>query len=214
MDEFSDASGSRTSMREPLRPKSTKHPLPEPADDEDCDYPEEGSGIGAFLGLFRGGLIAPTQTTYESIHYLLTAETREERDELTKSWRDHKLAELNFIGVVGALLIGCLTSTGSWPTVLDNGTESPWTVRTCWYTGIVFSLFAVLTALQQSVRLHRLSAHKDSLKNIRHFMGYKARDREGVLRIKPKRLQIYGWQASVTFLTLSVVALLVGMTIL
>jgi len=170
--------------------------------------------MGAILQMFSGGLIAPTKTTYDTIQLLLTAETKKERDELTKQWRDHKLAELNFIGVVGALLTGTLTSTGSWPTILKNGQESPWTVRTCWYAGIVFGLFAALTAAQQSIRLHRLSAHRDALRNIRHFMGSRMRDKEGVLRIKPRRFQVFGWQASIMFLTLSVVTMLVGMCIL
>lgn len=95
--ENGDSSRHRSST---LSPKPNAHDLPEPLEDEDCGYPEERSGIGAFLGLFRGGLMAPTQTTYEAIEYLLTAETKEERDELTKQWRDHKLEELNFIGVV------------------------------------------------------------------------------------------------------------------
>ncbi|EMD00526.1 hypothetical protein BAUCODRAFT_144184 [Baudoinia panamericana UAMH 10762] len=197
-----------------LSPRPTKHALPEPVDGEDCNYPDEGSGFGAFLTMFRGGLIAPTGTTYDSIRLLLTAESVDERDQLTRQWRDHKLQELNFIGIVGALLAGCMTSTGSWPTVLPNGEEAPWPVRTCWYAGIVFSLFAVLTAAQQSIRLHRLSGHKDAMKTIRHYMGCRKRDEEGVLRIKPRRFQVYGWQASIMFLTLSVAALLVGMCIL
>ncbi|RMZ27564.1 hypothetical protein D0859_08366 [Hortaea werneckii] len=196
-----------------LAAADTKHELPEPAESENYRHGEE-TAAGAFFSLFRGGLIAPSDTTYDAILHCLTAHTLEQRDELTKQWRDHKLEELNFIGVVGALLAGCLTSTGSWPTVLQNGQNSPWTVRTCWYTGIVFALFAVLTAAQQSIRLHRLSAHKDSLKNIRHYMGCKVRDSEGVSRIKPRRFQVYGWQASIMFLTLSVAALIIGMCIL
>ncbi|KAI7360680.1 hypothetical protein KC354_g8669 [Hortaea werneckii] len=196
-----------------LAAAETKHELPEPAESENYRQGEE-TAAGAFFSLFRGGLIAPSDTTYDAILHCLTADTLEQRDELTKQWRDHKLEELNFIGVVGALLAGCLTSTGSWPTVLQNGQNSPWTVRTCWYTGIVFALFAVLTAAQQSIRLHRLSAHKDSLKNIRHYMGCKVRDSEGVSRIKPRRFQVYGWQASIMFLTLSVAALIIGMCIL
>lgn len=193
--------------------KSTRQPLPEPAEGEQYDL-EDHTSLGLLTSLFRGGLIAPTETTYDAMLHLLTAETVEERDELTKQWRDHKLAELNFVGVVGALLAGCLTSTGSWPTVLDNGQKTPWTVRSCWFTGIVFALFAVLTAAQQSIRLHRLSAHKDALKNIRHFMGSRVRDQDGVLRVKPRRFQVYGWQASIVFLTLSVGALILGMAIL
>ncbi|KAK1818006.1 hypothetical protein LTR12_007641 [Friedmanniomyces endolithicus] len=70
----------------------------------------------------------------------------------------------------------------SWPTILSSGVESPWIVRTCWYCGIVFSLFAVLTAAQQSIRLHRMATHRDAWRNIRLFMGAKYRDEEGIVR--------------------------------
>jgi cytochrome c biogenesis protein CcdA len=83
------------------------------------------------LAVAKGGLTVLSRTTYDSILLLLTAETEEERDELTKQWRAHKLEELNFVGVVGALLLGCLTSTGSWPTILPNGRSAPWTAQTC-----------------------------------------------------------------------------------
>ncbi|RMY04992.1 hypothetical protein D0868_06648 [Hortaea werneckii] len=178
-----------------LAAAETKNELPEPAESENYRQGEE-TAAGAFFSLFRGGLIAPSDTTYDAILHCLTADTLEQRDELTKQWRDHKLEELNFIGVVGALLAGCLTSTGSWPTVLQNGRNSPWTVRTSIHPA------------------PRLSAHKDSLKNIRHYMGCKVRDSEGVSRIKPRRFQVYGWQASIMFLTLSVAALIIGMCIL
>ena len=195
-------------------PSSTldkKPSLPEPADDYKCEYPSEGTGSGLFFAIFRGGLLAPSRTTSDSILFLLTAPTAKERDDLTRQWRDHKLQELNFIGVVGALLAGCLTSTGSWPSILPNGTNSPWTVHACWYTGIVFALFAVLTAAQQSIRLHRLSAHRDGLMNIRHFMGSRVRNAEGEIEIRPRRFQVFGWQASIMFLTLSVLAMILGM---
>lgn len=39
-------------------------------------------------------------TTYDPIFALLNADTRDERDRLTENWRDHKLSELNFIGIV------------------------------------------------------------------------------------------------------------------
>lgn len=198
-----------------LSPQSSKRrPLLEPQS-ERVHYADESTVFSATLNLFHGGLVAPAETTYDSIHQLLVAETLEERDELTKQWRDHKLQELNFIGVVGALLAGCLTSTGSWPAILDNGTEQPWPVRACWYCGIVFSLFSVLTAAQQSVRLHRLSAHKDSMMNIRHYMGSRVKNAmTGEVEIKPRRFQVYGWQASVMFLGLSVLSMLLGMVIL
>jgi len=79
---------------------------------DNSQFHSEVTALGAFLSIFQGGLLAPTRTTYDSIDQLLNAPTKAERDELTKRWCDHKLEELNFVGVVGALLTGCLTSTG------------------------------------------------------------------------------------------------------
>lgn len=41
-----------------------------------------------------------SRTTYDPIFSLLNAEEKKERDSLTKEWIDHKLQELNFIGIV------------------------------------------------------------------------------------------------------------------
>lgn len=45
-------------------------------------------------------------TTYDPIEALLNAETDDTRDDLTQRWKDNKLQELNFIGIV--------VSTWSW----------------------------------------------------------------------------------------------------
>ena len=50
-----------------------------------------------FLG---GGIYAPDPTTYDPIEILLNTEDEKERDELTLRWRDNKLSELSFVGVV------------------------------------------------------------------------------------------------------------------
>ncbi|KAH9884225.1 hypothetical protein F4778DRAFT_787848 [Xylariomycetidae sp. FL2044] len=203
-------------------------------------YGGGGGGGGAllFLNIFRGGLVAPSSTTYDSMYIILNTRDPAERDELTRNWMDHKLEELNFVGVVGGLLSGCLTSTGAWPDVLDNGQDKPWIVKAFWYSGIVFAVFAVLTAAQQGLRLHRLAAHRDGLKLIRRSMaehGYCPEDdydpdddayegaaeraeggggRGGEATTRPRTLQIYAWQASLTFLVGAVVALIVGILIL
>ena len=39
-------------------------------------------------------------TTWEPIEILLNTDDEQERDDLTKRWRDHKLSELNFVGIV------------------------------------------------------------------------------------------------------------------
>ncbi|KAM0321812.1 hypothetical protein ACHAQA_009909 [Verticillium albo-atrum] len=176
--------------------------------DDDRDEP---SSLTTFLSIFHGGLIAPDSTTLSSLHAILNEPDASVRDDLTERWRDHKLQELNFVGTVGALLAACLSSTGSWPDVLDNGRNQPWSIRACWYCGLVFSLFAVLTALQQSLRLHRLSAHREGLAWIRKGMTGKEK-RGGEVQVRT--WQVYAWQSSLVFLVAAVTCLVVGILVL
>ena len=53
-----------------------------------------------FLQFFGGGIYAPDPSTYDPIEILLNAEDGDEQDKLTARWRDNKLSELNFVGVV------------------------------------------------------------------------------------------------------------------
>ncbi|KAI1266345.1 hypothetical protein F5Y18DRAFT_26878 [Xylariaceae sp. FL1019] len=169
-----------------------------------------------FLNIIRGGLIAPSETTYDSIHIILNTTDREKQNDLTRRWMDHKLEELNFVGVVGALLSGCLTSTGSWPNVLDNGRKKPWVVRAFWHCGIIFAVFAVLIAVMQGLRLHRLSAHRDGLELIRKSMSKdgNTHSSDHHIVIKPKSSLVYAWQASFSFLVAAVFCLIAGMLVL
>ena len=42
-------------------------------------------------------------TTYDPIYALLNADSEDEKDKLTQRWKDNKLQELNFIGIVVSL---------------------------------------------------------------------------------------------------------------
>jgi hypothetical protein len=57
-------------------------------------------GFLHIIQFFGGGIYAPNPSTYDPIKILLNAETTEEKDELTEKWRDNKLSELNFVGIV------------------------------------------------------------------------------------------------------------------
>ncbi|KAG7119664.1 hypothetical protein HYQ45_014904 [Verticillium longisporum] len=175
----------------------------------DEDRSQTGS-LATFLSIFHGGLVAPDSTTLDSLQAILNESDDALRDDLTERWRDHKLQELNFVGTVGALLAACLSSTGSWPDVLDNGRKQPWSIRACWYIGLVFALFAVLTALQQSLRLHRLSAHREGLKWIRKSMTGEKTGGE----VRVRTWQVYAWQASLVFLVAAVICLVAGILVL
>lgn len=174
----------------------------------------ESSAFWKVLHFFGGGIYAPDAATYDPIEILLNTEDEKEKDELTTRWRDNKLSELSFIGVVAALLAGVLTSTGSWPQVLPSGRESPWPIRTAWYCGIILSLFSILTAADQTVRLHRLSAHRDGLDGIRRLLSKTNGERkhsERTGRRAPSLLQVFTWQMPVMFLTTATISMIIGM---
>jgi hypothetical protein len=87
-------------------------------------------------------------------------------------------------------------------------------VRTSWYCGIILSLFSILSAADQTVRLHRLSAHRDGLDNIRRLLAKSNGERSRSAktgRQKPSLLQIMTWQMPVMFLTTATISMIVGM---
>jgi hypothetical protein len=55
------------------------------------------------MHFFGGGIYAPNPSTYDPIKILLNTEDAEKKDELTTRWRDNKLSELSFVGVVVCL---------------------------------------------------------------------------------------------------------------
>ncbi|KAL6710334.1 hypothetical protein ACN47E_009280 [Coniothyrium glycines] len=175
---------------------------------------EVGWSLMRILQFLGGGIYAPDPSTYDPIEILLNTEDGKEQDDLTTRWKDNKLSELSFVGVVSALLAGVLTSTGSWPSILPNGEESPWSVRTSWYCGIILSLFSILAAADQTVRLHRLSSHRDGLENIRRVLAKTNGERKHSTktgRRRPSLMQIMTWQMPVMYLTSATICMIVGM---
>lgn len=182
--------------------------------------------LTAINNIVSTGVFDANSTSYESIYLLLNADTEEERDDLTRRWRDHKLAELNFVGTVvsissyavasqltrleGALLAASISSAGSWPVILADERDRPWGVRVCLYGGLVFALFGVLVAGQQSMRLHRLSGHRDGLKHIRQGLARL----EGPHGYEPYKFQVYAWGSSLYFLVASVICMVASITVL
>lgn len=109
-------------------------------------------------------------------------------------------------------MTGCLTSTGSWPNFLPGEEAQPWEVRTCWYVGIVFGLTSILAAADQTIRLHRISGHRNAPRRIRILIRGNTRRKGG--QIRPTRARMYIWQLPVFFLTCAVVAMMVGIWVL
>ena len=67
-------------------------------------------------------------------------------------------------------------------------------------------------AAHQTIRLHRLSAHRDSMGQIRSILASRGTDKQG--RVRPRLFQVWVWEMPVYFLTLSAVALMCGLFIL
>ncbi|KAF2831838.1 hypothetical protein CC86DRAFT_365777 [Ophiobolus disseminans] len=192
--------------RTPMLGRSSRQGKPDNDDAGDSKW-----SILNLLQFLGGGIYAPDPSTYDPIEILLNTEDEKERDDLTRKWKDNKLSELNFVGVVSALLAGVLTSTGSWPNILPNGQASPWSVRTSWYCGIILALFSILCAADQTVRLHRLSSHRDGLDNIRNLLAKNGKANVVSGRRKPSLIQIMTWQMPVMFLTTATLCMIVGM---
>jgi hypothetical protein len=171
---------------------------------------EARSSLPKVVNFFMGGIYAPDASTHDPIEILLNSDDLKERDQLTEKWRDNRLNELGFVGVVAALLAGVLTSTGSWPDILPNGQQSPWPIRTSWYCGIILSLFSLLTAADQTVRLYRLSSHRDGNRSLRRLLADSKSVRDGS-RLRPSRSQLYAWQMPVMFLTTATICMIAGM---
>lgn len=58
------------------------------------------SGLPGLLDFFWGGVYAPGASTHDPIEILLNTDDEDEREELTELWRDNRLNELSFVGVV------------------------------------------------------------------------------------------------------------------
>ena len=62
-----------------------------------------------FLHFFGGGIYAPDASTYDPIEILLNEPDPEKKDKLTERWRDNRLSELSFVGVVvSGTCLSCL----------------------------------------------------------------------------------------------------------
>lgn len=109
-------------------------------------------------------------------------------------------------------MTGCLTSTGSWPNFIPGGESQPWQVRTCWFVGIIFGLASILAAADQTIRLHRISAHRNAPRRIRILIKGNTGRKGG--QIRPSRVRMFIWQLPVFLLSCAAVSMMTGIWIL
>jgi hypothetical protein len=58
------------------------------------------SRILRLIDFLSGGIYAPNASTYDPIEIILNTEDADDQDRLTERWRDNRLSELSFVGVV------------------------------------------------------------------------------------------------------------------
>lgn len=78
------------------------------------------------------------------------------------------------------------------------------------YCGIVLSVFAILSAADQTVRLYRMSSHRDGCIKIRELLS-KSNAKKRTGRLSPSMAQLYTWQMPVMFLTTAAICMIVGL---
>lgn len=71
-------------------------------------HPREGlkkphNKLGILLYFLFGGVYALDSSTYDPIEIILNTDDEEEMDRLTERWKETRVNELNFIGIVVSL---------------------------------------------------------------------------------------------------------------
>ncbi|KAK4209373.1 hypothetical protein QBC37DRAFT_324064, partial [Rhypophila decipiens] len=155
-------------------------------------------------------IFAPWPSTYEPIKSLLNAPTAAEKDLLTATWRDRKLAELSFVGITCGLVAGVISAAFSWQPVDDI----PWSTAGLWYGALLMNLTSICLATQQGVSLNRLSGYSDSLSKIRNLLGSAGFHRQHRVTVTPHWDQLYVWQTPIMLLNVSIILFITGVVIL
>lgn len=82
--------------------QNEREPLMDGQDTRGADNPTTPSPpiTMRLLHFFGGGIYLPDSSTYDPIEQLLNAQDPAERDMLTEKWKQNRLDELNFTGIV------------------------------------------------------------------------------------------------------------------
>jgi len=175
-------------------------------------------------------VFAPWLSMYRPIESLLSAPSDVEKDLLTATWRDRKLAELTFVGVtvranstivllwfvmLSSSQCGLVASVISAAFTWHPLQQIPWGTAGLWYGALLMALTSICLATQQAVFLNRLSGYSDSLSRIRGILGsqpqFLGRPKADPM---PNWDQLYVWQTPIMLLNFSVILFIVGIVIM
>ncbi|KAI0900756.1 hypothetical protein F4806DRAFT_449820, partial [Annulohypoxylon nitens] len=148
-------------------------------------------------------LFTPLSVHTEPIRILLKKSNRHPK--LIRQWSKAKLQELQYVGVVSALMASVLCSAFTWP--LANDTI--WVVTALWYSGLVFIIAAISTATQQAITLNRFECLPNGDDQIKHMLGYEV---EG--KTVPRSSVVFIQQIPVMMLRFGVYCFIIGLAVL
>lgn len=152
-------------------------------------------------------LVIDTRWSNSTLLLILNEPDGHQRHKLIATWKENRLADLERINLIGALVAGVITSAFSWPSI----TQSPWSTRAFWYSGLLFAMAAVTTGGVHSAGLRRLGCHPEWQEKLRETLGTVVDGHGHRYHWKPRPLQPLIWQTPNFMLKLSITCFLVGL---
>ncbi|KAJ8114816.1 hypothetical protein OPT61_g3396 [Boeremia exigua] len=133
------------------------------------------------------------------------------------TWRQRKLAELQFITIACTVLAAAVIGSFSWTTI----EEAHWLTHGFWHSSLIFSILGILLCASEVTVLHLLGPvdtrpkyHERSA-----FEKYKAlllspSNDSRTPGFVPRKKMVFTWQGPLMFMSYSVCAFLAGLTVL
>ncbi|KAF2281458.1 uncharacterized protein EI97DRAFT_364895, partial [Westerdykella ornata] len=133
------------------------------------------------------------------------------------AWRTRKIAELHFVTISCAVLAAAVIGSFSWTFVAD----AYWLTYGFWHSSLILSVLGMLLSASEATVLHLLGPLSVSDKNstkvdaIQTYSPLLLSPRNNSGRtFVPRKKMIFTWQAPLMFMSYSVCAFLLGLTIL
>ncbi|KAE9373817.1 hypothetical protein N431DRAFT_482728 [Stipitochalara longipes BDJ] len=111
------------------------------------------------------GVFMPYDAMYHHAKFVLNEKKLVKEDmEVINEWKAARLEELNFVGIVAALLASVITS------ILTGSAILSWPIRALCLSALISVLISICIATQQTITLTRMCYDQRSVKKFRHAL--------------------------------------------
>ena len=104
---------------------------------------------------------------------------------------------------------GMIASAFTWPALSAIDASKLAIIHTVWYSALLFGVMAIATATQQAIALGRVCSYPDGLEKLRNVLGHYQS-----LQWRPRRLQLFIWQAPIALLNASIYTFVLGLVVI